>query len=332
MSTSVLPRLRRLRQHPKLRQLVCETRLSVEDLIYPIFVVAGDNTQQPIDAMPGQYQWSVDRLPELLEQIVNAQIPAVLLFGVPAEKDAEGSHSWNDDGIVQHACRLIRERAPELLCIADVCFCEYTDHGHCGVVTENSRGQKDVDNDATCERLGRQAVSLVRAGADMVAPSGMMDGMVQSIRDALDQHQMTHIPIMSYAVKYASALYGPFREAAQGAPQFGDRRTYQMNPANARVAKREAAQDVQEGADILMVKPAGYYLDVVCRVKQEWPQIPLAAYQVSGEYTMIQTAAQQNRIDGGSMMLESLTAIKRAGADMIITYFALQAAEALLGR
>jgi porphobilinogen synthase len=319
-------RMRRLRQNPRLRELVCETRLTTCDLIMPVFVVAGANVKREISSMPGQFQWSCDRLPEFLDTLVAAGVGSVLLFGVPSHKDAIGSASWDDSGVVQQACRVIRQHAPDLLCIVDVCFCEYTDHGHCGVLTTNHRGAQDVDNDATLSGLARQAVSLVKAGADMVAPSGMMDGMVAAIRQALDEASFSMIPIMSYAVKFASHLYGPFREAADGAPQFGDRSSYQMNPANAQMALREAQLDIDEGADMLMVKPAGYYLDVVHRVKQRWPEVPLVAYQVSGEYAMIKASLSCGIINTDALMMESLTAIKRAGADAVITYFALEAA------
>jgi len=325
-------RLRRLRQHPAARDLICETHVSVNDLIYPIFIVAGSDIKQEIRSMPGQYQWSIDRLPELLDTVISAGISSVLLFGLPDVKDAQGSSSWHDAGVVQQACRVIRQHAPELFCIVDVCFCEYTTHGHCGVITKNARGQLGVDNDTTLTNLGKQALSLAHAGADMLAPSGMMDGMVAAIRQVLDANDFSMLPIMSYAVKFASNLYGPFRDAADGAPQFGDRRGYQMNPANGNLAMREAELDIQEGADILMVKPAGYYLDVVSRVKNKWPAVPLAAYQVSGEYAMLKLAIKHDFADAESLMLESLIAIKRAGADCIISYFAVEAARLLQKR
>ncbi len=323
-------RLRRLRQHAALRELLCEHRLSVKDLVLPLFIKAGTGIQNPIASMPGHCQWSVDRLPSEIDSILAAKIPAVLLFGLPAEKDALGSAALRSDGVVQRAIRIIKAKAPELLIMTDLCFCEYTDHGHCGPIHRNHRGVPDVDNDATLQWLAEQAVSLAKAGADVIAPSGMMDGMVKVIRQALDDHAFSDIPILSYAVKYASAFYGPFREAADGAPKFGDRKTYQMNPANANEALREAELDVSEGADLLMVKPAHTYLDIIYRIKQRYPEIPLGAYHVSGEFAMIKAAAERGWLNESSAMLESLLAIKRAGADFIITYFAKDIASLLV--
>jgi porphobilinogen synthase len=275
--------------------------------------------------MPGQYQLSLDRLEEAVARVCDVGIPAILLFGIPEHKDARGSVASHDDGIVQQAVRVAKRVAPELVVITDVCFCEYTDHGHCGPVAEIG-GRIDVDNDATLPLLGEQAVSHARAGADMVAPSGMMDGMVQAIRLALDSAGFAHLPIMSYAAKFASAYYGPFRQAAESAPSFGDRRSYQMDPANGAEAIRETALDLVEGADIVMVKPALAYLDIVARVKETFG-VPVAAYNVSGEYAMVKAAAANNWIDERRIVLETLTSIKRAGADMLLTYHALDVAQ-----
>ncbi len=319
-----LHRPRRLRGHPRLRDLVRETQLAVDDLIYPLFVYHGRNLRREIPSMPGQYQLSLDRLGETLGLLSDLAIPGIILFGIPEHKDARGSSAARDDGIVQEAIRLARAVAPDLLVITDLCFCEYTDHGHCGPLFERD-GRIDVDNDATLPLLVEQAVSHARAGAHMIAPSGMMDGMVTAIRQGLDHSGFTHLPIMSYAAKFASGYYGPFRDAAESAPSFGDRRTYQMDPANAREALLEAALDLAEGADILMVKPALAYLDIIYRVK-ETCGLPLAAYNVSGEYAMIKAAAAQGWIDERRIVLETMTAIKRAGADMILTYHALDVA------
>ncbi|AIT63731.1 Delta-aminolevulinic acid dehydratase [Coxiella burnetii str. Namibia] len=333
MAIDALPRvrLRRLRQHPGLRELISEHRLSVKDMILPLFVRAGQKIKNPIASMPGHFQWSVDQLDEEVERIEASQLPGIILFGIPDFKDATGSSALQPDGVVQQAIQRIKKKAPRLLIVADLCFCEYTDHGHCGVVSKNIRGNNDVDNDNTLKLLVAQAISLVRAGADVIAPSGMMDGMVQAIRRGLDHVGFTEIPILSYAVKYASSFYGPFREAAEGTPQFGDRKTYQMNPANAGIALREAELDVAEGADFLMVKPAQAYLDIIYRIKQHFPRIPLGAYQVSGEFAMIKAAAARGWLDETQAMMESLLSIKRAGADFIITYFAKEAA-GFLGR
>lgn len=314
-------RLRRLRQHPLLRELVRETELSVRDLILPLFIRSGTKTRLPIGSMPGHAQMTVDCLPEEVGELVALGIPAVILFGIPATKDAAGAVASRDDGIVQQAIRAIRQTSRELLIITDLCFCEYTDHGHCGVLRD-SGGRADVDNDATLELLAQQAVSHARAGADVIAPSGMMDGMVAAIRRGLDGAGYEQTPILSYAAKYASAFYGPFREAAESTPQFGDRRSYQMDPANAEEALREVALDLGEGADFIMVKPALSYLDVICRVKQAHPGVPLCAYNVSGEYAMLKAAAANGWLDERRTTLEILTSIKRAGADMIITYSA----------
>ncbi len=318
-------RLRRLRSHPRLRDLVRETHLTPQDFILPLFVRHGQEQRVPIPSMPGQFQLSVDQLPEELHEIESLGIPAVILFGIPERKDSVGSDAYSKTGIIQQALHVIQQAGVDLLVITDVCFCEFTDHGHCGIVRERD-GRLDVDNDATLEILVREAVSHAQAGAGMIAPSGMMDGMVQALRSGLDEAGFSHLPIMSYAAKYASAFYGPFLDAAESAPQFGDRRTYQMDPANAAEALREVALDVLEGADLLMVKPALSYLDVIRRVKTAHPEIPLAAYNVSGEYAMVKAAAEKGWIDEQRIVLELLTSIKRAGADMILTYHAKQAA------
>lgn len=313
-------RLRRLRATPTLRGMVRETALSPSQFIYPLFAVHGRNVREEIGAMPGVYHHSVDRLAEEIDQLSALQIPAVILFGIPAHKDPVGEENFAEDGIVQQAIRAIKAANPEMLVITDVCLCEYTDHGHCGIV----RGD-EILNDETLDILGRVAVSHARAGADVVAPSGMMDGMIGAIRSALDGAGHTGVSILSYAVKYASAFYGPFREAADSTPSFGDRRTHQMDPANAREALREAQLDVDEGADMLMVKPALAYLDVIRRVRDRF-DLPLAAYNVSGEYSMIKAAAARGWLDERRVVLETLTAIRRAGADLILTYHAKDAA------
>lgn len=319
-------RLRRLRQHPNLRKLVAETTLSAQDFVLPLFVKAGISEKQPIQSMTGHFQLALADLAQEVAEIQRLGLLGVILFGIPAHKDAIGSAAYQDDGIVQQAVARIKQIAPELLVMTDLCCCEYTDHGHCGPVMQQ-QGQWVVDNDATLQLLAKQAVSHAKAGADVIAPSGMMDGMVATIRQALDQAGFNHIPILSYAVKYASALYGPFREAAESKPHMGDRRGYQMNSANSREALREAALDLQEGADMLMVKPAGAYLDVIARVRQAHPDVPLAAYQVSGEFAMLNAAADHGWIDRQAFALESLLAIKRAGADFILTYLAKEAAQ-----
>ncbi len=323
-------RPRRLRGHARLRDLVRENRLTVDDLIYPLFVYHGSNLRREIGSMPGQYQLSLDRLGEMVDEVAELGIPGVLLFGIPAHKDARGTAACDDLGIVQEATRLIKARSPELLVITDVCFCEYTDHGHCGPMVDVGGGRLDVDNDATLPMLAEQAVSHARAGADIVAPSGMMDGMVRAIRDGLDRAGYTGLPILSYAAKFASGYYGPFREAAESAPAFGDRRTYQMDAANGDEAIREVAIDLDEGADMVMVKPALAYMDIVRRVKERFG-VPTAVYNVSGEYAMVKAAAQNGWIDERRVVLETLTGFKRAGADIIITYHALDVARWLRG-
>ncbi len=316
-------RPRRLREKPLLRALVRETTLSVDDLIYPLFVVPGRGVREPIGSMPGQARLSVDELVKEAKDAAGMGIPGVLLFGVPAEKDARGSEAWADDGIIQQAVRAVKDRVPDLLVVTDVCLCEYTSHGHCGVVEDGV-----VRNDPSVELVARTAVSHVEAGADMVAPSDMMDGRVAAIREALDEAAYVETPIMAYSAKYASSFYGPFRDAADNAPQFGDRRSYQMDPANAAEAMREIALDLDEGADIVMVKPALPYLDVISRARAEFA-VPLAAYSVSGEYAMIRAAGRLGWLDEERAMLEALTAIRRAGADIVITYFAPDAARLL---
>lgn len=315
---------RRLREHAKLRDLIRETTLSVNDFILPLFIKAGIDKKIPIHSMPGHFQLSLNDLKTEIEEIVSLGIPAVLLFGIPQEKDATGRSACHDEGIVQKAVIEIKKIAPELLVMTDLCFCEYTDHGHCGPLKKVGEKWR-VDNDETLALLAKQAQSHAKAGADVIAPSGMMDGMVAAIRQGLDDAGYQHIPILSYSAKYCSALYAPFREAAESAPGFGDRRGYQMDIANAAEALRETALDVAEGADMLMVKPAGAYLDIIYRIKQAHPEIPLAAYQVSGEYSMIKAAAMKGWLDEREVALESLIAIKRAGADIILTYFAKDA-------
>lgn len=323
---SLIQRPRRLRQHPALRRLVQETRVQGDDLILPLFVCAGEKIKRAIPSLPGHYQWSCDELLAEVRALRDLGILGVMLFGIPAEKDALGSHASDDKGVVQQAIRVFKEHYPECLVMSDLCFCEYTDHGHCGALTASGR---DVDNDRTLELLGVQAVSHARAGADVIAPSGMMDGMVAAIRTALDDAGFSHIPILSYAVKYSSALYGPFRLAAGTTLKQGDRKTYQMDPSNRFEAIKEAELDIAEGADMLMVKPAHTYLDIIRDVKENFPMYPLAAYHVSGEYAMIKAAAAQNLIDEKMVALEVLTAIKRAGADFIITYYAKEIKEFL---
>jgi len=313
-------RLRRLRGSQAVRRLVRETTLSAEDFVYPLFVVHGSGVRNAIPSMPGQAQLSIDQLPADAQELRALGIPAVLLFGIPASKDEQASEAYAADGIVQQAVRALKQADPDLLVITDVCLCEYTSHGHCGIVRDG-----DVDNDATLPLLAQTALSHARAGADMVAPSAMMDGQVAAIRQALDENGFGQTPIMAYAAKYASAFYGPFREAAESTPQFGDRRGYQMDPANAREALREIEADIAEGADIVMVKPALAYLDVLARARQRF-DLPLAAYNVSGEYAMIKAAAANGWLDEKRVVLEVLTTIKRAGADIVITYHAKDAA------
>jgi porphobilinogen synthase len=337
-------RPRRLRLNPTLRRMVRETALAPDDFIYPLFVTHGQHVQNEIGSMPGVYQWAIDRLAQEAESIAKLAIPAVILFGLPAQKDPIGLENFAADGIVQQAIREIKRAVPELIVITDVCLCEYTDHGHCGILnaplplSTTGEGAGDwghhphlpegyVLNDETLDVLTKVALSHAKAGADIVAPSGMIDGMVAAIRSGLDENGFDHIPIMSYSTKYASGFYGPFREAAQGAPQFGDRKTHQMDPANAREALREAELDVAEGADFLMVKPALSYLDIIRQTREQFPQIPLAAYNVSGEYAMVKAAARNGWIEEERVTLEILTSIKRAGADLIITYHAKEAAQ-----
>lgn len=316
-------RARRLRRNENFRRLVRETKLSVDDLIMPLFIVPGSRVTNPISSMPGIAQLSIDRAVEECKALRDLGIPGVILFGIPEHKDPLGSDAYSDHGIIQRALAALKEQVPGLLLITDVCFCEYTDHGHCGVI----KGQ-DVDNDATLEILAKEALSHARAGADMVAPSDMMDGRIGAIRQALDSEGFPHIPIMAYAAKFASGFYGPFREAAESTPQFGDRRSYQMDPPNAEEALREVEMDIAEGADIVMVKPALPYLDIIRRVKEKF-SYPVAAYNVSGEYAMIKAAALNGWLDEERVMLEALTGIKRAGADIILTYFAKDAARVL---
>jgi len=319
-------RMRRLRYNSVLRQMVTETKLSADDFVMPLFVCTGTNVKNHINSMPGNYQLSVDLLVEECKKIYAAGVKAVLLFGIPAHKDDDGSVACEPDGIVQTAIRAIKKELPDLYVIADICNCEYTVHGHCGTIIDG-----DVDNDSTLITLAKQSLSLVQAGADMVAPSDMMDGRVGAIREILDKNKFEKIPIMSYSAKYASGFYGPFREAAESAPKFGNRATYQMNPANSDEAIREVDLDITEGADIVMVKPALSYLDVIYRVKNEF-RMPVAAYNVSGEFSMVKAATEKGWIDGDRVMMEILTSIKRAGADIIITYHAVEAANILNGK
>ena len=313
-------RLRRLRRTEALRSMVRESHVDVKDLIYPLFVVEGSNLRQEVTSMPGVFRYSPDLLPRELDEVAGLGIPAVLLFGIPQKKDEVGSAAYDPEGVIQKAIQAIKSSTPELVVVTDVCLCEYTDHGHCGIVTDGY-----VDNDRTLELLAEMAVSHAEAGADIVAPSDMMDGRVGIIREALDENGFEHIPILSYAVKYASAFYGPFREAAESAPRFGDRRSYQMDPANWREALREVEQDIAEGADLILVKPALAYLDVIQRVRLA-VDCPVVAYNVSGEYAMVKAAAQQGWADERQIVAEILTAIKRAGADLIVTYHAREAA------
>ncbi|MGD8434623.1 MAG: porphobilinogen synthase [Syntrophobacterales bacterium] len=316
-------RPRRLRRGEIMRSMVRETKLSAHDFIYPFFVVPGSGVRNPVGSMPGVFQLSVDELVKDAAEVKDLGIPAVLLFGIPEAKDEVGSGAYAKDGIVQRAVQELKEKVSDLLVVTDVCMCEYTSHGHCGEIKDG-----DVDNDATLLLLARTALSHAEAGADMVAPSDMMDGRVGAIRETLDENGFTHVSIMAYAAKYASSFYGPFRDAAESAPQFGDRRSYQMDPANTNEAMREISLDIEEGADIIMVKPALSYLDVIRRASREF-DLPLAAYNVSGEYSMIKAAAEKGWLDGERVMMEVLTSIKRAGADIIITYFAKDAVRKL---
>ncbi|MBP3275963.1 porphobilinogen synthase [Kandleria sp.] len=313
-------RFRRLRQTEQLRDLVAETRLSVKELIYPLFVIEGENIKEPIDSMPGVYRYSLDQLDEIIEEVKESGVSGLLLFGVPQTKDAVGSEAYNPEGIIQRAIRKIKTLAPHLLVIADICLCEYTDHGHCGLVHE-----EHILNDETLPLLAKMAVTTVAAGADMVAPSDMMDGDVRAIREALDQAGYVHTPIMGYSAKYASGYYSPFRDAADSTPRFGDRRSYQMDVRNGKEGLRELENDVEMGADILMVKPALAYLDVVKEASLHFNQ-PIALYNVSGEYAMVKAAAEKGVIDEKRIVLENMIAMKRAGANIIITYHALDVA------
>lgn len=315
-----ITRMRRLRKNETFRRMFRETSVTIDDLVFPLFVCPGSKVKEEIKTMPGQFRFSVDMLVEECKAVEQLGIPAVILFGIPAKKDPEGSGGYAKNGIVQKALRAVKKECKSLALITDVCMCEYTDHGHCGVIVEG-----DVDNDLTLELLGKTALSHVEAGADMVAPSDMMDGRIGYIRDLLDLDGHSDIPIMAYSAKFSSAFFGPFREAADSAPQFGDRKTYQMDPPNIEEALREIALDIDEGADIVMVKPALPYLDVISRVKQEF-SIPIAAYNVSGEYAMIKAAAKNGWIDEERVIMETLVSIKRAGADLILTYFAKDAA------
>lgn len=333
MMNSRAIRPRRLRRTPALRRMVQETHLSPDDFIYPLFIRHGKDIQQPIRSMPGQFQWSIDRVIKEVRSAYALNIPAVILFGIPHTKDDCGSENYNPEGIIPRAIRAIKDAVPEMMVISDMCFCEYTDHGHCGII--NQQGEQHYNphlpegyllNDPTLELLAQASIVHAEAGADIIAPSGMMDGMVRAIRSGLDDAGFNHAIVMSYATKYASGFYGPFRDAAESPPQFGDRSQYQMNPANQREALKEVALDVAEGADMLMVKPALPYLDIVSAVRQSY-NLPVAAYQVSGEYAMIHAAAANGWIDLQQCALETLTSIKRAGADMILTYFAKEAAQ-----
>ncbi len=314
-------RQRRLRANASMRRLVCQTKLSVDNFIYPLFACPGANIKQPISSMTGCFHFSADRIAQEAIEVASLGIPAVLLFGLPEKKDSAGSHAYHEDSTTCRAIRQIKKAVPELLVITDVCLCAYTSHGHCGLIQDGK-----VDNDATLELLAKMALIHAKAGADMVAPSDMMDGRVGKIRSTLDAAGFSQTPIMSYAAKYASAYYGPFREAAHSAPEKGDRKSYQMDPGNSNEAIREMKLDIEEGADIVMVKPALPYLDVICRARQTF-DVPIAAYHVSGEYMMVQAAAEQGLIDRDAVMMETLTSIKRAGADILITYFAKDAAK-----
>jgi porphobilinogen synthase len=316
-------RPRRMRQNDAFRRMIRETVLTVDDLILPLFAIDGKGVQNPISSMPGHFQLSIDNLIKTAKEAENLGIPAIMLFGIPSKKDALATSAYAKDGIVQKAVKSLKDKLSNMVIITDVCLCQYTDHGHCGFVQGNS-----IDNDASLDLLARTALSHAKAGADMVAPSDMMDGRVAEIREILDENDFPNTPIMSYSAKYCSAYYGPFRQAAHSAPQFGDRRTYQMDPANALEAIREATMDIEEGADIIMIKPALSYLDVIYRIREEI-DLPVAAYNVSGEYAMVKAADKMGWIDGKRVMMETLTSIKRAGADMILTYFAMEAAELL---
>ncbi|RLB09462.1 MAG: porphobilinogen synthase [Deltaproteobacteria bacterium] len=312
-----------MRKNPNFRRLIRETRLTVDDLIYPLFVVPGEGVKEPVPSMPGVFRLSVDNLVKEVEEVASLRIPAIILFGIPESKDEVGSGAYAEDGIIQRAVRAIKEKGIDIVVITDVCMCEYTSHGHCGIIKDG-----DVDNDSTLELLAKTALSHVQAGADMVAPSDMMDGRVARIRSVLDENGFSGIPIMAYSAKYCSSFYGPFRDAADSAPQFGDRQAYQMDIANGEEAMREVALDIMEGADIVMVKPALAFLDIIQRVRTQFDR-PIAAYNVSGEYSMVKAAAEKGWIDEKRVMMEILTGIKRAGADMILTYFAKDVAKLL---
>ncbi len=316
-------RPRRLRRNENLRRMIRETRLSVDNLVYPMFAVPGKGIKDPIASMPGQYHLSTDNLVRAAKEAAGLGIPAIMVFGLPEKKDPLGTGAYARDGIVQRAVRELKSALPDLVVITDVCLCQYTDHGHCGLLDGN-----EIDNDSTLEIIAKIALSHVKAGADMVAPSDMMDGRIAEIREVLDENGFTNTPVMSYAVKYCSSYYGPFREAAESAPRFGDRKTYQMDPANAIEAIREASMDVEEGADIIMVKPALPYLDIIRTIRDEI-DLPVAAYNVSGEYSMIKAAQKMGWLDGEKVMMETLLGIRRAGADIILTYFAMEAARLL---
>lgn len=316
METKSFRRFRRLRMNPLIRAMVRETYLTKNDLILPLFVIYGEKTKNPVKSMPGVFQMSIDYIVEECKEVADLGIPAVILFGIPEKKDPLGSDAYSENGIIQRAIRAIKKEVNNLLVIADVCLCEYTSHGHCGVLDGNT-----IDNDKSIELYSRIALTQVQSGADIVAPSDMMDGRVLAIRKILDENNFTNVPIMSYSAKYASSLYGPFREAAQGAPRFGDRKSHQMDIANSKEALREIEQDIIEGADIIMVKPAGFYLDIISLAKRNF-NIPIAAYQVSGEFAMIKAGGEMGWIDEEKVMIESVTSIKRAGANLIITYFA----------
>ncbi len=319
-------RARRLRRTETLRRMIRETRLSVDDLVYPMFVVPGTGVSKEISSMPGQRHWSVDKIVDEAARVHDLGIPSIILFGIPERKDAVGSEAWSANGVVQKAARAIKKRCPELIVIADTCFCEYTDHGHCGILHDG-----ELDNDGSLENLARTVLSYARAGIDIVAPSGMLDGFVSACRESLDEEGFDQVAIMAYSAKYASAYYGPFRDAVESAPQQGDRRGYQMDPGNAAEAAREVSMDVAEGADIIMIKPALAYLDIVRMISDE-VNLPIAAYAVSGEYAMIEAAAEKGWIDKERIVMETLLGIRRAGADMILTYHAPYAAERLAKR
>lgn len=326
--TAIFPdlRLRRLRKNPGLRSLIRETELNVKDLVLPLFIKGIKGEKQPILSIPGHFQIPISQIKREVDELLELGISSVLVFGIPLEKDSYGANSCSENGIVQEAIKEIRKASSDLLIISDICLCEYTDHGHCGILTDFN-GKVDVDNDKTLRQLEKQAVSHAEAGADVVAPSGMIDGMVSAIRKSLDRANFFHIPILSYSVKYQSSLYGPFRDAAEGAPSFGDRSSHQMDPANVQEALREVQLDVIEAADMLMVKPAHAYMDVICRVKQNFPDIPLGAYHTSGEFGMLKAAVEKGWLDERKGTTEILTGIKRAGADFIITYYAKEFAK-----